>query len=135
MCIRLSSGYTRTDSTTFTEEELLDAGYILAEVSPSFNEKTKKVVWESSAWNIVDKTAEELNTEIQNNWAAIRNKRIELINSIEWRIQRCLSRERLLLPQIDDLHALDQYLQDLRDITTQTDVFNIEWPTLNTFTI
>lgn len=51
--IRLSDGRTRTDSTTFTTEELADAGYVPVSDKPSAG-RYQKVEWNGSGWSVVD---------------------------------------------------------------------------------
>ena len=43
--IRLSNGFTKTDSSTFTTDDLTDAGWIAVEDQPDFNESTHKLTW------------------------------------------------------------------------------------------
>jgi hypothetical protein len=128
--IRLSNGITRTDSSTFTLEEIADAGYVLAETIPNSNPVTQRLAWNGVAWEVTGLTAEEsatiLAAEIQN----IRQKRDVLINAVAWRIQRYESETRLGLPSTDDIQKLDEYIQALRDVTEQPDILNIEWPIL-----
>lgn len=127
--IRLSNGRTRTDRSTFTAEEILDAGWI--EVSdPPVAAASEVVEWDGSGWYVRQKTAEELEQYRQLQWNSIRADRNERIAAVEWRVNRCLSQQRMGLPTIDDISKLDKYIQDLRDITTQTDPDNIIWPVL-----
>jgi hypothetical protein len=57
--IRLSNRLTRTDKSTFTDEELLDAGYVIAPDRPSFNFQTEKLIWADNNWHIIPLTPEE----------------------------------------------------------------------------
>ena len=61
-------------------------------------------------------------------WHEIRIQRDRLINEIEWRVQRYLSFQRQNKTQIDNIEHLDLYIQQLRDVTLQSDPFNIIWP-------
>ena len=58
--IRLSDGSTRTNSSTFTSEELVDAGYVQVSNPPDFNEETHKLVWSGTEWQIVSLTEGEI---------------------------------------------------------------------------
>ena len=62
--IRLSDGRTRTDPTSFTAEELTDAGYTEVSNRPSITD-SQVLEWDSQTidWVIRDKTAEELAAE------------------------------------------------------------------------
>lgn len=128
--IRLSNGSTRTDLSTFTSEEILDAGYVLVEPMPSINPVTQRLTWNGVAWEVSGLTAEEataiFTAEVEN----IRQKRDVLINQVAWRVDRYQSEIRLGLTLTDDITKLDEYIQALRDITKQADILNIIWPIL-----
>ena len=64
-------------------------------------------------------------------WDNIRNTRDSKISEIEWRYNRFHRNERLSLPQVDSIAALDEYIQALADITNQSDPYNIVWPSLS----
>lgn len=51
--IRLSNGQTRTDPTTFTPEEIADAGYILVPDPPIFGQR-QTLTWSGTEWVITD---------------------------------------------------------------------------------
>ncbi len=52
--IRLSNGNTRTNKTTYTQEELIDAGYKIVKVLElsDFNEETHECIWNGTDWVI-----------------------------------------------------------------------------------
>lgn len=62
--IVLPGGFTRTDPATFTDEELLDAGYTEVESRPTPS-STQVVEWDTNeiSWVLRDKTPEELAAE------------------------------------------------------------------------
>lgn len=122
--IRLSNGLTRTSKETFTEEEIADAGYIQAEPKPEsgFTEY-QKVLWNGSVWEIVDLTEEEKQIKIAIGWQLVREKRNQKLSSTDWMYLRSIE-------QGQTVPYLLKYRQDLRDITKQTDPYNIEWPTI-----
>ena len=127
--IRLSNGNVRTDPSSFTDEEIADAGYVYAGFAPAHNTETQKAAWNGTAWIVSDKTAEELQAEQDVLWDEIREQRDEKINSFEWRISRYLSETRQgISPTTDTITELDAYMQSLRDITSQTDPRSISWP-------
>ena len=127
--IRLSNGLTRTNTVTFTAEEIADAGYILAENPPTHNE-LQKLVWTGTQWQVIDFTAEEIAAVVAAEWKAVREKRDTLLKEVDWRVLRYESQKRLELETTDSIENLDRYAQELRDITKQTDPANIEWPIL-----
>ena len=129
--IYLSNGRVRTDPSTFTDEEITDAGYVFAGFPPPHETATQKATWNGTAWVISNKTDEELQAEKDELWKEIREQREEKINDFEWRISRYLSETRQgINPTTDVISDLDTYMQALRNITKQTDPANINWPTI-----
>lgn len=51
--IRLSNGMSRTDASTFTDEELLDAGYSGPYIEPEFDLLTQERKWDSNTMSYV----------------------------------------------------------------------------------
>ena len=127
--IILSSGLTRTEVSTFTEEEIADAGYTLSERMPSVGQD-QVVTWDMQtiSWQIRDKTQEELDAEKEIQWNRVRANRDELMDHHDWMYARYARESRMNLPHTVSIESLDNYMQALADITTQTDPFNIEWP-------
>ena len=119
--IRLSNGLTKTNSSTFNNEDLEDAGYIRVEPQPHYNSRIEKVVWdkEKVCWSVVNLTPSEINEHTNQQWSSVRSERDELIKSTEWLINRYHSEVRLGLEPTDDIAKLDEYIQALRDITKQ----------------
>lgn len=80
-----------------------------------------------------DKTLSELELETNARWTQVREQRDRMIADVSWRYERHGRHARLGLPQVDDLTALDAYVQELADLPqTQTDPFNMVWPTYQT---
>lgn len=52
--IRLKDGRTRTDPTSFTLEEIADAGYIPAPEEPQYDPATQRINWDGSDWIVSD---------------------------------------------------------------------------------
>lgn len=128
--IRLSSGLTRTDKSTFTSEELSDAEYVLAPTVPDYNHNTQKLVWSENNWQIISFTQEEQANILSAAIEGAKQKREELFKEVDWRISRYFSQQRLGLPTTDNIEDLDLYAQQLRDIMEQPDMLNISWPKL-----
>lgn len=128
--IRLSSGLTRTDSSTFTEEEIADAGYVSVEDPPSF-EKTEKLTWNGSAWVVTALTDIEIADNNTEYWKEIREVRDAKIAEVEWRVFRYQSEERAgITTHTDNISDLDLYIKKLRDIPqTYSEIGDIVWPT------
>lgn len=74
--IRLSDGRTRTDPSSFTAEEIADAGYTEVSDKPTITE-SQVLEWDSQTvdWVIRDKTAEEIADEL----TAKRNNQVNKI--------------------------------------------------------
>lgn len=130
--IRLSDGSVRTDSSTFTSDELTDAGYVAAGDSPAYDSDTQKLIWNGTAWEVVSLTTEEINAKLAELWAEVRETRDEKIKEIEWRVMRNLSETRQGLDTTDNITDLDTYIQALRDITSSTtNPLEISWPSIS----
>lgn len=129
--IRLSNGYTRTDPSTFTEEEILDAGYVkITQERPTLLNRYQKVEWSGTEWILIEMSEDEKNTVDEIQWSNIRSLRDQKINDLMWRVQRYESEIRQGLTPKDDITVLDIYVQALRDITKQEDPYNILWPSM-----
>ena len=127
--IRLSNGSTRTDSSTFTTEELTDAGYVAVSTAPTYNSLTHNLTWNGTDWETVELTTTEIARNTSAQWEEVRNKRKKFIDDIEWKIMRYQSEVRLgVTTTTDKIADLDTYIQALRDITKQSDPYNITWP-------
>ncbi len=62
--IRLSNGLTRTDPTTFTQEEIEDAGYLPVADPPVISEN-EVLSWNGSMWEVRNKTSQEVQMELE----------------------------------------------------------------------
>ena len=130
--IRLSDGSTRTNSSTFTSEELVDAGYVEVSNPPDFNQETHKLVWSGTEWQTILLTESEISARYYQRWREIRETRDAKIKEIEWRIMRYQSETRQgITTTTDNISDLDTYIQALRDITsTTTNPLEVVWPVL-----
>ena len=127
--IRLIDGTTRSDKTTFTQRELVSAGYIEVEEPPPYNENTQRRYWSNGTWYVENLSENEIEEKKQARWEIIRRDRDIKIKEIEWRIFRHLSELRIgIQPTESDISNIDNYIQQLRDITQQLDPFTISWP-------
>jgi len=61
-------------------------------------------------------------------WASMRKHRDNLFSETDWRVLRNLREVTLGLTPSEDIEILEQYRQDLANITDQEDPFNIAWP-------
>jgi len=65
--IILSNGRTRTDPSTFTAEEIADAGFVEVADEPVYDPLTQKLEWNNQTlnWSIINKTQSELTTDLR----------------------------------------------------------------------
>lgn len=122
--IRLSNGLTVTDPSTFSAEQLADAGYVPV-ADPPVLLQNQTLSWTGTSWAVETVTSQDSTAQA---WAAVRTVRDGTIANVEWRISRYFSQVRLGIPPQDDILKLDTYVQALRDITKQPDPHNILWP-------
>lgn len=131
--IRLSNGLTKTDNTTFTDDDLVNAGITTVADTPTYNTDTHKIVWnrETTEWDVVELSEDELEDLNIDKWHRVRAKRDFLLNECDRRITRYQSEERVgITTHADSISDLDTYMQALRDIPqTNSDPDNISWPT------
>ena len=95
---------------------------------PSFNEKNQTITendpvldsgkWKQS-WTVSDLSSDAVTTKTNEKWESIRTVRNELLSESDWRASSDLT--------LSD--AWKNYRQSLRDITNQSDPYNITWPT------
>ena len=120
--IRMPDGLTRTDSTTFTDEEILLAGYVRVHEPSVYNDEKENISWEIDHWKISSKSPEELAIIIANKWHQIRSDRNILLMQSDWLIIKSLEYGSIVRSDILEYRRL------LRDITLQSDPYFIEWP-------
>lgn len=127
--IRLSNGSTRTDRSTFTDDEIADAGYILIDLYPTdVDPLSERVIWNSNTikWEKIVLSDGEKVQLLNNKWNAIREERNLYLKESDILVLRELEHEAVISEK------LKTYRQELRDITLQTDPYNIAWPSLTT---
>lgn len=126
--LRLEDNSTVTDPNTFTNEILESAGYIAVDKPPIITaSQVLEWVSESLSWNIREKNAEEIDAE----WEKVKTLRDDHLKVLDWRFDRYKCEVRQGLTTTDRIEVLDEYAQQLRNITEQQDVFNINWPILD----
>jgi hypothetical protein len=110
-----------------TLDWIAEAGYYVISVWKPYDHATEKLV--SAVPHLFDGmcclvdveplTADELKARVDTQWAVIRNQRNQMLKDTDW-------------TQVEDSPvdkaAWATYRQELRDITTQDDPFDITWP-------
>jgi hypothetical protein len=79
----------------------------------------------------LQKEAEIENIRIEKQWNLVRINRDKLMKDNDWRYSRHQRELRLGLVPTENLEDIDNYMQELANITTQEDPFMIFWPNIN----
>lgn len=109
--IRLSTGKTRTDSSTFTASQIASAGYTAVSNPPAKGDFQHRT-WTGTAWKVVDFTDDEI--------ASIQRKE---------RDERLKQTDVYALSDVTLSSAMSTYRQALRDVPAQAGFPNtITWP-------
>ena len=119
--IRLSDGLTRTDSSTFTPEEIADAGYMPVADPPTV-EYPNKLEWAGTDWTI--RAPNEYEVSVQ--WESIKKQCQKLLSDTDYKVIKSYELGISLSQEWID------YRQNLRDIynnVNNIDPWNIVWPT------
>lgn len=74
-------------------------------------------------WIVTDATQEQIDQRIQNKWSEVRSVRNLYLSECDW----TQLPDSPLTPEKKEEWAV--YRQELRDVTSQPDPFNITWPT------
>ena len=131
--IRLSDGSTRTDSSTFTADELSSAGITTVSDPPEYNADTHKLTWDNIdiEWEVVALTQQEIDNLISIAWQGVRDERDSLLQKVDEKVLRYQSEVRIgVTTTTDNISDLDTYAQALRDIpSTYSNPNDVEWPT------
>lgn len=120
--IKLSNGFTRTDKSTFTAEEIADAGWILVDNLPVVD-YPYKLEWngETLSWY----SREPNTSEIAIRWQEIRNTCLTLLENSDYKVLKAYEAG---IP-VDQVFI--DYRQALRDIynnVNNIDPWNVPWP-------
>ena len=113
--IQLSDGTTRTDSSTFTEEQLTNAGFSGPYEKPDYDENLQEIIWDKDtlSWDILDKPpSSSFKNDEELRWHIIRSTRDDLLFLSDW----------TQIPGTDNPLSEEQreewaiYRQELRDL-------------------
>jgi len=121
--IKLSTGQIRTDPTSWTSDELADVGATGPYTKPSYNIDTQELQWDQSAldWNVVAITL-DTPTAIEQ-WTQVRLDRNTMLVDTD----QLMNEDYPFATGQKD--ALLTYRAALRDVGSQSDPYNITWPT------
>ena len=122
--IRLSDGRTRTVKDTFSEEELVDAGWVKVNNPPEYDNKRTTLLWEND-WVImpIDRTEKILEAK---------QIREQLLSEIDWRTERHNREYRLNLEPTELLEDILKFEKDILEVEKQPGYpYEIKWPPIN----
>ena len=117
--IRLSNGFTRTDSSTYTVEEIADAGYVQVEDQPSVL-YPNKLDWTGTYWNI--RAPNEYEVSIQ--WESIKKQCQKLLLDTDYKV---IKSYELGIPLSQEWVDYRQSLRDIYNNVNNIDPWNIVW--------
>lgn len=122
--IRLSNGTTRSDPSTFTEEELLDAGYIKIDDKPQCNIK-QVVYWslDDVKWIVRDKNRDEIDRDLH----LVIEYKETLLTQVQYKIDVYDHNILLNISNTDIKEDLVTYRDSLLNLEI-TDPYSVLWP-------
>lgn len=124
--IILSNGSSRTDNTSFTDEEIADAGFTGPYQKPEYDSNTQRLVWNSETLSyFVENLPEPPKLTEEEIWGRLRMHRNHLLSTTDWMFtsDSVLSGEKQ--------QEWIEYRQKLRDLPQNTtDIDNIIWPVI-----
>jgi hypothetical protein len=115
--IELSDGKSRTDISSYTEEEIKDAGFTGPYEIPQYDQQYQRIHWDSETLSFIieDISDEEL-------WDNIRKKRNILLSECDWTMMADA-------PENLNFHEWEMYRQRLRDLPTfYENPKDVKWP-------
>ena len=117
--ITLPNGLSRTE---FSEQELLEAGYIAAPPKP-IAIFPQRVEWTGSEWRVRDPNEGEINTQI----IAIREEVVRRLSASDYRVTKAAEAG---IAVSDNVKAYRQRLRDIYNLIDVSSIWSVAWPTL-----
>ena len=123
-----SNGNSRT---SLSEDSARRFGCIKVDSPPDYNINTHRLNWDSvNHWEVISLDSDAILHNQRGEWKQVRIKRDSMIEDVEKDILKYQSEVRRGVSTTYDLTKMDNYVESLRQIPqTQTDPFNITWPT------
>jgi hypothetical protein len=122
--IVLSDGTTRTDSLSFTEEEIADAGYAAVD-NPPQTSYPNRLDWDGSDWIIREPNP----SEVSQRWDYIRKECVRKLEETDYKVIKAVEVGELVDP---DFIIYRQELRDLYNNVNDVDPWFVEFPVLLT---
>lgn len=120
--IRLSNGLTRTDRSTYTPEEIADAGYVQVADQPSVS-YPNVLEWTGTDWNI--RVPNENEVLVQ--WEFIKKECQKLLFDTDYKVIKSYELSIQLSQSWIDYR---QSIRDLYNNVNNVDPWNVVWPVL-----
>lgn len=122
--IRLSNGLTRTDSSTYTAEEIADAGYVQVADPPSVS-YPNVLEWTGTDWSV--RAPNEYEISIQ--WESIKKECKAKLLDTDYKV---IKSYELGIPLTQEWIDYRQSLRDIYNNVNNIDPWNVVWPNLPT---
>lgn len=123
--ITLSNGISRTDVSTFADEELLDAGYTGPYVQPEYDLNTEILLWDPSSllYKVAERPSQVQTLTEEQKYELMRYERNKRLQFCDW-----TDLPNTPLTPEKKTEWLN-YRQELRDLPENiVDIDNINWP-------
>lgn len=118
--IRLSDGSTRTDRSTYTPEEIADAGYVQVADQPSVP-YPNVLEWSGTDWNVREPNTQE----VESKWEEIKRSCQQVLVETDYKVIKAFE---LSIPLSQDWVAYRQDIRNIYNNVNNIDPWNIVWP-------
>lgn len=123
--IKLSNGFTKTDKSTFTAEDLADAGWIPVDYPPVVD-YPHKLEWNSQTREWIVRDPNEAETQFK--WQEIRNECEKRLSDTDYKVIKAVE----MGEPVDPVYAVyRQALRDLYNNVNNVDPWTVEYPRLD----
>lgn len=118
--IRLSDGSTRTDRSTYTPEEIADAGYVQVADQPSVS-YPNVLEWSGTDWNIREPNTQE----VESKWEEIKRSCQQILVETDYKVIKAFE---LSIPLSQDWVTYRQDIRNIYNNVNNIDPWNVVWP-------
>ena len=126
--ITFPDGSTKTDVTTFTEDDLKNANIVEVSSKPSIS-TMQTLSWSGTEWVVKDLPELDAQAKKEQQWGMVREERDALIKGQSKYIEQYLSEVRRKVTPTINIEIVDNHIEELRQIPQKnSDPFNINWP-------
>lgn len=132
--IKLPNGRTRTDSSTFAEEEIKDAGYILVDNPPAY-EYPNVLEWDGENLQWIVRPPND--SDLMQRWEEIRGECDRLLSETDYKVTKAIENSfqngTTISDELDPIWVTyRQALRDLYNNINNIDPWNVVWPAMPT---